>query len=477
MKLSTLAFSTLALVCLLGFSPGIQAATYTVTRNDDRNNPSCAVGDCSLREAISAASATSENDTINFAAGLTTITLTDEIQMQDITVSGTFDIVGPGANVLTIDGGSGENSIFFVSITHLSLSGVRLTKSGNAGFTAGVGVFVNGGSLDLNGVEITGITSQSGGIGLYLFNSTTHILNSTISSNNSLQSGCAGIYQNYGNLYLVNTTISGNTGVSAGGGICVQDGSAVIRNSTITNNTGGGGGGIYFSSTGTGSVIIGNTIVAGNTSSSNFRPEIFNDSSSPFNSVFSHGNNLVGDSAGDSTNTGNPVGYQQSDIRDVNPMLGALQYNGGQTRTNALLSGSPAIDAGDNAKAVDPFTNQPLTTDQRGYQRIVNGNVAGAVVDIGAFEFAAVPTAASVTVSGRVLAGKGRGVSRAFVYLTDSEGNTRTVLTNSFGYYRFEDVQVGETYVFSVFSKHHQFNPQVLTVNEEIESLNFTALE
>ena len=39
----------------------------------------------------------------------------------------------------------------------------------------------------------------------------------------------------------------------------------------------------------------------------------------------------------------------------------------------ALLPGSPAIDAGDN-------TNAPLT-DQRGFNRIVNGTI-----DIGAFE-------------------------------------------------------------------------------------------
>ena len=46
----------------------------------------------------------------------------------------------------------------------------------------------------------------------------------------------------------------------------------------------------------------------------------------------------------------------------------------------ALLPGSPAIDAGNNALAVDSQGN-PLTTDQRGLPRIVN-----TVVDIGAFE-------------------------------------------------------------------------------------------
>ena len=67
----------------------------------------------------------------------------------------------------------------------------------------------------------------------------------------------------------------------------------------------------------------------------------------------------------------------------LNPMLGALANNGGPTQTMALLPGSPAIDAGSNALAVDANGN-PLTTDQRGagFPRIVGGTV-----DIGAYEF------------------------------------------------------------------------------------------
>ena len=50
--------------------------------------------------------------------------------------------------------------------------------------------------------------------------------------------------------------------------------------------------------------------------------------------------------------------------------------------THALLPGSPAIDAGNNALSLDQ-NNNPLTTDQRGggFNRIVNRTV-----DIGAFE-------------------------------------------------------------------------------------------
>jgi subtilisin-like proprotein convertase family protein len=86
-----------------------------------------------------------------------------------------------------------------------------------------------------------------------------------------------------------------------------------------------------------------------------------------------------------------------------------------------------------------------------------------------------VPTAAAVSVSGRILDANGQGVSRAVVTLSSGAGGTRTAITNGFGYYRFEDVGVGENYVFGISSKRYQFAPQVITVNEEMTDLNFTA--
>jgi hypothetical protein len=52
---------------------------------------------------------------------------------------------------------------------------------------------------------------------------------------------------------------------------------------------------------------------------------------------------------------------------------------------------------------------------------------------------------------------------------------TRTTLSNGFGYYRFENVAVGASYMFSVRSKWYQFAPRIVTVLEEMEDLNFTA--
>ncbi len=84
------------------------------------------------------------------------------------------------------------------------------------------------------------------------------------------------------------------------------------------------------------------------------------------------------------------------------------------------------------------------------------------------------PTAAAVSVSGRVLAGK-RGLINATVIITDSSGNTRTTRTNSFGYYLFENVEAGQSYIFQVQSKRFRFPPQVVTVNEDVTDLIFHA--
>ncbi len=126
-----------------------------------------------------------------------------------------------------------------------------------------------------------------------------------------------------------------------------------------------------------------------------------------------------------------------------------------------LQSGSPAIDAALN-----------LYTQPDDYN--FNPRPQGAASDIGAFE-ALAPTAASVSVSGRVLTSRGKGISNAVVHLTNQSGEIQTVRTNHFGYYTFKDIAVGERYTFNVFTKRYQFNPQVITLTEDLAELNFTA--
>ena len=88
---------------------------------------------------------------------------------------------------------------------------------------------------------------------------------------------------------------------------------------------------------------------------------------------------------------------------------------------------------------------------------------------------AVAPTASSVSVSGKVATKSGQGVSRALVTLTDSDGQTVTVTTNPFGYYRFSEVSVGESYTISVKAKNRRFSPsvQLINVNDFVENVNF----
>lgn len=84
-------------------------------------------------------------------------------------------------------------------------------------------------------------------------------------------------------------------------------------------------------------------------------------------------------------------------------------------------------------------------------------------------------TAANVRVSGRVFSANGRAVSRAQVRVSDATGNTRTAMTNQFGYYQFEEVEAGQTYFFQVMSKAGSYQAQVVSVNDNVADLNFYA--
>jgi len=67
-----------------------------------------------------------------------------------------------------------------------------------------------------------------------------------------------------------------------------------------------------------------------------------------------------------------------------------------------------------------------------------------------------------------------RGRQNAIVIMTDSSVVARSFRSTSFGYFRFDNVEVSETYVFQVNSNLSTFAPQVITVNEDFTGLNFT---
>jgi hypothetical protein len=89
----------------------------------------------------------------------------------------------------------------------------------------------------------------------------------------------------------------------------------------------------------------------------------------------SNGYNLSSDGSCDFSGPG--------DLNNTDPKLGPLQNNGGPTQTQALLPGSPAIDAGNPSGCTDNKGNL-LKTDQRGAPRPGKEDTSGC--DMGAYE-------------------------------------------------------------------------------------------
>ena len=87
------------------------------------------------------------------------------------------------------------------------------------------------------------------------------------------------------------------------------------------------------------------------------------------------------------------------------------------------------------------------------------------------------PSAAAsinVIVAGRV-GTTFKAVSDARVILTNSQGQTRTVNTNTFGYFKFDNVLSNQTYTVSVVKRHHTFAPQQITPAADLTNMNFFA--
>jgi hypothetical protein len=178
-------------------------------------------------------------------------------------------------------------------------------------------------------------------------------------------------------LRLSNVTISGNTAEGAGGGV-YNDGSADpgsdggqldSRNCTITDNHAAIGGGVAFATVNPGRAEFADSIIGGNSASTS------PDCSGELQSL---GHDLIGDTAGCVI-----TGDTTDNILDTNPRLVPLADNGGPTRTHALSSDSPAIDAGGD---------DCLEADQRGVTRPQDGDGDGvARCDIGAYEYERTP--------------------------------------------------------------------------------------
>ena len=279
-------------------------------------------------------------------------------------------------NIGVMTGGLRVDSASSVVITDSVISG-NTSTSGNGGgafFTSSVG------DVKIISTTVDGNDSGNWGGGLYFLNDSLEVMDSTI-SNNTAASGGGGINFNAATVASIsNTTITGNS-ADYGGGIMVQVvDSLTISQSTITENTStstnydGGGIEIYASTL----LALSGTIVSGNSSVNVLNSDIGVKDSSPITINADH--SLLGVGTVDTNVTLTGVG----NVRSNSPGLGVLVDNGGMTKTMALLTGSPAIDAGPDPVAI--FDGNGF--DQRGTPFL---RVYGGRADIGAFESQPIP--------------------------------------------------------------------------------------
>ncbi|HMQ02951.1 MAG TPA: carboxypeptidase regulatory-like domain-containing protein [Pyrinomonadaceae bacterium] len=85
-------------------------------------------------------------------------------------------------------------------------------------------------------------------------------------------------------------------------------------------------------------------------------------------------------------------------------------------------------------------------------------------------------TAGEASISGRVLDENGRGIARARVTLVGPDGISRTGLTNPFGFYFLNGLDVNAAYIVSVDHKRYRYEQRLVTINENLTGLDFIPL-
>jgi hypothetical protein len=292
-------------------------------------------------------------------------------------------------NASTLHGAEGGAIFGQVGVSLSNSAVINSSVNAPSSYGLGGGIYSRG-FVDLSDSFVSGNTAERAGGAVYAYSGFSAKY-STVDSNRCGYFG-GGLFVS-GNILIANSTISNNQAIVQYGGAALDGYGATapitVLNSTISGNSAGVLGGteileyaarvvsstIAFNYEGTASkygaglyvrdaaVDLESTIIANNTYAGGTAPD---DVGGTATGTLTGANNLFGYST---------ISAPSDTILLQSPRLGPLAYHGGTTRTHMILSGSPAIDAGNNAGNA--------SYDQRGdgYPRVI-----GSESDIGAFE-------------------------------------------------------------------------------------------
>jgi CSLREA domain-containing protein len=336
----------------------VQTNYLLVTTLDDVTDatPDCTTGSgstCSVRDALTLANSMGSAD-VSGQGDLFVNWVSDTSQSGTVTllsplpqITGNLNVMGPGANMLTIDGGGLGSVLSIASSANVAISG--MTFSGGAG---------------------SGASGGASGLGGGIFNlGALSLIADAISANTSPSGASGGLY-NSGTLFIDGCTINGNTG----GGIW-NDGSSMMAallaaNSTIAGNTTAGSGGGILNAGSMAALLVTSSTIAGNTAGSTGGSSVGGGIANTgvlgvINSVVA-GNTTDGVANSDDCD-GCGTQNKHNLIGGTPPTLSVLTYSNSSAALQTMmpLPGSTAINAGKADQL--PYW---LITDERGFARV-----------------------------------------------------------------------------------------------------------
>ncbi len=437
----------------------------------------------------------------------------------------------PSGNGGAVVGASVANSIFTgnsaayggaIYEPQVTSSGFTIsnsTFSSNSAAYAGAVYFDAGGSNYVNSTTFSGNTATTYGGAVYEYYCSVYFSNATISGNSTTNGSGGAFYDRLGNFYFTNSTVSGNYAKSSGGGIYAYTANVYkvgMFNTIISGNTSTTTAKDFYGTMDTANNNIigdgtGATVTAGSgnqvgTSAApvdaKLAPLAYNGGFGLTRALFVNSPAIdAGTTVGNSYNV-IPALDQRGAARIGATDIGAFEFN--NTNFTAVLpNGYQTLFYNSQIVPDSGSFNYSVTTGNLPPGLIVSatpGNggavsIAGTPTLAGTYTFTITgsdganstitnhsvtilsPTAAAATVGGRVLDFKGRGISNARLELTSSSGAIRTTISDSSGYYFFEDVEVGQTYIVKVKQKGYSFSmpSRVFSLIDELTDLNFTA--